>query len=106
MKSVGMSVTRIVHSTPLRVGEWDDNMDLLVTPLDDHMMILVLDFLRLSKDAPLIHKSCLLFLDKDRTPSAPLTMKRKLRRMPRIFVIRLVEGVNGSTNEPCNMTQQ
>jgi len=65
-----------------------------------------LDFLRLSKEYPLIHEHCLVFLNKARTPSAPLTTKRKFGRMPRIFVIRLVEGVSGSTNKPCNMTQQ
>jgi hypothetical protein len=106
LKSTMMSVTWIVHSTPLRVGEWFGNMDLLVAPLEDHAMILGLDFLRLSKAAPLIHESHLVFLDEARTPSTPLTMKRKLRRMPRIFVIRLVEGVSGAHDKPCNMTQQ
>jgi hypothetical protein len=106
LKSTMMSVTGIVRSTPLRVGEWFGNMDLLVAPLEDHVMILGLDFLRLSKEAPLIHESRLVFLDEARTPSTPLMMKRKLGRMPRIFVIRLVEGVSGSTDKPCNVTQQ
>jgi predicted aspartyl protease len=70
MKSTVMSMIGIVHSTPLRVGEWFGNMDLLVAPLDDHAMILGLDFLILSKASPLIHESHLVFLDEARTPSA------------------------------------
>jgi hypothetical protein len=87
------------------VGEWFGNMDLLVAPLDDHVMILGLDFLRLSKATPLIHEIHLVFLDKARTLSASLTMKGKLRRMPRISMIRLVKGVGRSIDEPCDMTQ-
>jgi hypothetical protein len=106
MKSMVMPVIRIVRSTSLRMGEWFDNMDLLVDPLDDHVMILGLDFLILSKEAPFIHKSHLVFLDEARTPSTPLKTKRKLKRMPRIFVIKLVEGVNQITNDSCNVTRQ
>jgi predicted aspartyl protease len=54
LKSTTMLVTGIVPSTPLRVGEWFENMDILVAPLEDHAMILGLDFLRLAKAAPLI----------------------------------------------------
>jgi hypothetical protein len=97
---------RDCRSTPLRVGEWFDNMDLLVAPLEDHGMILGFDFLILAKEAPLIHEIHLVFLDEARTPSAPLTMKRNLGRMPNIFVISLIEGVSGRTDEPCKMSQQ
>jgi hypothetical protein len=65
-------------------------MDLLVDALEDHALILGLDFLKLFKVAPLIHKSFLVFLDDSRIPSTPLTMKRKLGRKPRIFILRLV----------------
>jgi hypothetical protein len=81
MNSAVVSMIGIVHSTPLRVGEWFGNMDMLVAPLDDHAMILGLDFLRLSKATPLIHESHLVFLDEARTPSTPLMTKRKLKRM-------------------------
>ena len=91
---------------PLRVREWFGNMNLLVAPLEYHAMILGLDFLILAKKATLIHESHLVFLDEARKPSAPLTMKRKLGRMPKIYVIGLVEGVHGSTEIPCNVMQQ
>jgi hypothetical protein len=106
LKSTSMSMTGIVRSMPLRVGEWFGNMDLLVAPLEDHAMILGLDFIRLSKETPLIHESFLVFWDKARTPSTPLMMKRNIGRMPRIYVIRLVEGVSAITDNPCNVTQQ
>jgi hypothetical protein len=79
-------------------------MDLLVAPLDDHAMILGLDFLILSKVSPLIPESRLVFMDEARTPNTPLMMKRKLRGMPRIFMIRLVERVGGRTDDPFNET--
>jgi hypothetical protein len=71
MKLAIVSVTGIVCSTPLRVGEWFGNMDLLVDPLDDHAMILGLDFLRISKAGPLIHESCLVFLDEGEHQAYP-----------------------------------
>jgi hypothetical protein len=95
-----MHVTWIVHSTPLRVEEWFGNMNLLVSPLEYHVMILGLDFIKLSKSPPLIHKIQLVLLDKTITPRTLLMMKRKLKMIPRISVITLVEGVNGSTNDP------
>jgi len=98
-KSITMTVTQIVHSTPLKVGVWFGNMGLLVSPLEYHVTILVLDLLRLSKSSPLIHESFLVFLDKARTPSTPLTTKMNLVGIPRIFVIRLVYGVSRSTDK-------
>jgi len=35
MNSTVVSMTGIVRSTPLRVGEWFGNMDVFVYPLDD-----------------------------------------------------------------------
>ena len=72
------------------MGEYFGNMYLFVAPLEGYAMILGLDFLRICKDAPLIYESCLVFLDEARTLSTPLMIKRKLERIPRIFVIRLV----------------
>jgi hypothetical protein len=80
-------------------------MDMLVAPLEDHVMILGLHFLKLAKEAPLIHESFLVFLEKAKMPSATLMMKRKIMRTPRIYVNRLVEGVGGRTNKPFNMAQ-
>jgi hypothetical protein len=62
-KSTMMSVTGIFCSKPLRFGEWFGNMDFLVAPLEYHAMILGLESLRLSKATPIIHESCLIFLD-------------------------------------------
>jgi len=75
-------------------------MDVLVSPLEFHVMIFGLDFLRISKEPPLIHEIHLVFLDKDRTTRTLLKTKRNLKRTPTIYVIRLVEGVSVITNEP------
>jgi hypothetical protein len=101
-----MPLIGIVHSTLLRVGDLFGNMDLLVAPFEDHVMILGLDFLKISKAGPLFHKNCLVFMDEAITPSTPLTMKTNIERMPRISVTRLIEGVSGSKDEPCDVTQQ
>jgi hypothetical protein len=98
-------VIRIVHSTPLRVAEFFGNMDVFVDPLEYHVMILGLDFLILSKVVPDIYERHLVLLDEARTPTTPLTMKRNIKRMPRIFLIRLIEGFSESTDKTFNMTQ-
>jgi hypothetical protein len=103
LKSAVMSMIWIIHSTSLRVREWFGNMDLFVAPLEYHATIQGLYFLKLAKVAPLIHEIHLVFLDKARTPSTPLIMKRNIRRKPRIFVIRLVR-VGGSMDKPCSVT--
>jgi hypothetical protein len=100
LKSSMMLVTRIFCSAPLRVGKWFGNMDLLLDPLEYHAMILGLEVVRLYKETPIIHESRLVFLDKARTPSTTLMMKRKLRMMPRISMIKLVEGFNKSIENP------
>jgi hypothetical protein len=100
LKLEAMHVTWIAHSTPLRVGERFGNMNLLVSPLEYHVMILGLDFLKLSKVPPLIHKIHLVLLDKAIMTSTLLMMKRKLKMIPKISLITLVEGFNGSTNDP------
>jgi predicted aspartyl protease len=40
LKSETMSMIGIARWTPLRVGEWFQNMDMLVAPLEYHVMIL------------------------------------------------------------------
>jgi hypothetical protein len=104
LKCAMILVMGIVHSTPLRVEDWFGNMDLFIALLEYHAVILGLDFLILSKESRVIHNSFLVLLDEDRTPRAPLNMKRKLGRMPTNFVTMLLEGDNGSTDEPCKVT--
>jgi hypothetical protein len=58
-----MSVTGIFCSKPLIFGDWFGNIEFLVAPLEYHAIILDLEFLRLSKAAPIIHESRLIFLD-------------------------------------------
>ena len=66
-------------------------MDLSVAPLEYHEIILVLELIKLAKVFQLSHESHLVLLDEARTPSAPLTMKRKPRMMPIIYLIMLGE---------------
>jgi hypothetical protein len=75
LNSIEMPMTGIVCSASLRVGEWFRNMALLVSPLDDHAMIVGLCFLILSKAVPLIHESQLVFMDEARTPSSLMMAK-------------------------------
>jgi hypothetical protein len=54
LKLAVMPMIGIVRSTTLRVVDWFDSMALLVSPLEYHVMILDLDFLKLAKTTPLI----------------------------------------------------
>jgi len=72
-------IVGVVHSTPLRVGSWFGNWDLMVAPLDDHMFPLGYEFLRFSKGVPLPHIGFLVFLDEAKIPSMHMMMKMKLR---------------------------
>jgi hypothetical protein len=40
VNSIVKPITRVVHSAPLKVGEWFGSLDLTVAPLDDHTVIL------------------------------------------------------------------
>ena len=40
VKSIMKSVVGVVHATPLKVGDWYDILDLVVAPLDDHVVVL------------------------------------------------------------------
>jgi hypothetical protein len=96
-------VARVVCSAPLRVGSWFGSWDLTVAPLDDHAMILGQDFLKYAKAVPVPHESFLVFLDEAKTPSVPMTTKRKLGQKPRSVAIKLIEGVCESADKPCDV---
>jgi hypothetical protein len=90
----------------LRVGSWFGNWDLMISPLDDLALIFGKESLRFSKAVPFLHTGFLVFLNESKTPSMPMKMKRKLGRIPRMYAIKLIEGVGGSVDRPCNAVQQ
>jgi hypothetical protein len=70
-------IVGVVHSTPLRVGSWFGNWDLMVSPLDDHALVFGHEFIIFSKGFSLTHIGCLVSLDEDKFPSTCMMMKRK-----------------------------
>lgn len=40
VNSAMKSTTRVVRSTPLKVGQWFDSLDFTMVPLDEHTIIL------------------------------------------------------------------
>lgn len=58
VNSTLMLMIGIGHFKPLRVGEWFENMDMLVSPLDDHAMILGMDNLRTPKSLGILRQGC------------------------------------------------
>jgi len=106
VKSTVEPIVGVVHYTPLRVRSWFGNWDLMVVPLDDHMFLLGQEFLIFSKGFPLPHIGFLVFLDKAKIPSMHMMTKRKIRWIPRMYVINLTKGVRGSAKKNCDMVQQ
>jgi hypothetical protein len=106
VKSIVKPTTRVVYSSPLKVGERFNNLDLTVAPLYDHTVILGKDFLNLSKAILLPHENHFMFLSGTKTYSVPMMTRRKLRRMPRMLAIKLIEATNDSAVMPYVIAQQ
>jgi hypothetical protein len=84
--------TRVVCSVPLKVGEWFGSLDLIMAPLDDHMVVLGKDFLKLAKVVLVPHGNCLMFLDGTKTYGMTMMTRRNLGRMLRMSVVKLIEA--------------
>jgi len=55
---------------------------------------------------PKPHEGFLVVLEEAKIPSVPMTTKTKLVWKPRSIMTRLIEGVCGSVDKPCDMVQQ
>jgi hypothetical protein len=100
------SVVGLICSTPLKLGNWFASLDLMVTSLDDHAVVLGQDFLNISKEILVLHESILVFLNKAKMLSVPMLTRRKLGWMPRMSMVRLIEADIGPTDRPHVIAQK
>ena len=68
----------VVYSTPLKVGEWSCSLELMVVPLDNHLVILGHEFFKISKVVHMPHENYLMFLDGIISCDVTMMTKRRL----------------------------
>jgi hypothetical protein len=71
-------VNGLIHSSPVKMGDWFGNLDLVVVLLDDHVVILGQEFFRAAQAVPVISENHLVLLDEARVSSVSMMRKRKL----------------------------
>lgn len=94
VNSIVKPVVEVIHSTPLRVGNWLGVLDLTVVPMEDQSVVLGQDFLRLTRVVLAPHESCFLFEDRTKTCGVPMVMRKTfgwVSHMPSLALLK-VEG--------------
>jgi hypothetical protein len=99
VKSTMKPTIGVVRSAPLKFGNWFGILDLTMAPLDDHLVVLGKDFLKIAKVVLVPHESLFVFLYRTKTLCVPMTMRRKLVWMPIMSAMRLMELASGYVNK-------
>lgn len=85
----------VIHLVPLIVASWSRVLDMTVVPMDDHSVILSLDFLRHARVIPVLHEVCLLFQNRTETFGVPMMVRKKFGHVPSISSMTLFKVFEG-----------
>ena len=78
------AVDGVLKGTQIRVGSWFGKLDLRVVDMDDHSMVLGLDFLDLAQAMPMMDRDILLITAGGKTMMVPMNRRSCLGYRPRI----------------------
>jgi len=78
------AVDGVLKDTQVRVGPWFGKLDLRVVDMDDHSMVLGLDFMELAQAMPMVDRDILLITAKGKTMMVPMNRRSCLGYRPRM----------------------
>ena len=106
VNSVVEQTMGVVFSTSLEVGDWIVTLDLIVTPMDNHNVVLGQDFLNQAQEIPMPQMNNLMFMNESRTCIMLMVTRNRLGSMARMTDIRLVEAIDEPMYKPYFTAQQ
>jgi len=74
----------VLQNIQVKVGSWFGKLDLRVVDMDDHFMVLGLDFMELAQDIPMVDRDILLITAGGRTMMVPMNRRSFLGYRPRM----------------------
>lgn len=88
VKSLIKAIDGLLKDAQVRVGSWFGRLDLRVVDMDDHSMVLGLDFMRMAQAVPMVDRDLLLITAEGKNLVVPMSRRSCLGYRPRMtFVI-------------------